>query len=298
MITINEYLDDVLSDFKEYLASGVKLCELKNVHFDGGRVPDYSDIHIQQYYLLRFAYAYAFEYKCMYEYLFESQPLCNTIKTISIGCGTGIDYWSMVAALKDADLRHRNIEYTGIDLIDWDYKFPHRKRDKMDIYQGDAIDVFLKLNSLVWDIYFFPKSISEFSFDEIDLMCEAFQTKLIKQDKIYILVSIRSNDFNMQDDISKVAKFIKALKKANFHLVKGSDACLKITQEDKKIRELDDDFEHPFDVYNTLASLNEDCNQFQEKGHNCKDDCERRLTWKPILSCRQVIFQALTFERR
>lgn len=52
MITINQYLDDILSDFKDYVNSGVELCDLKDVHFDAGRVPDYSNIHVQQLYLL------------------------------------------------------------------------------------------------------------------------------------------------------------------------------------------------------------------------------------------------------
>ena len=34
MITINKYLDDILFDFKEYVTSGVRLCDLKEVHFD------------------------------------------------------------------------------------------------------------------------------------------------------------------------------------------------------------------------------------------------------------------------
>lgn len=55
MITINKYLDDILFDFKEYVTSGVRLCDLKEVHFDAGNLPDYSDIHVQQLYLLRYA---------------------------------------------------------------------------------------------------------------------------------------------------------------------------------------------------------------------------------------------------
>ena len=29
MITINKYLDDILFDFKEYVTSGVRLCDLQ-----------------------------------------------------------------------------------------------------------------------------------------------------------------------------------------------------------------------------------------------------------------------------
>lgn len=71
MISINDYLDEIFYDFVAYLDEGHELCDLKSVNFDQGRVPDYEDIHVQQYYLLRYAYAYAFEYKRMYETLFE-----------------------------------------------------------------------------------------------------------------------------------------------------------------------------------------------------------------------------------
>lgn len=298
MITINEYLDNVLEDFQEYLNSDVCLCELKDVHFDAGRLPDYSDIHVQQYYLLRFAYAYAFEYKCMYLYLFQNHCFGDKIKVVSIGCGTGIDYWSMVAALKEVGLKDKIINYKGIDLIDWNYKLPNRKRDNMHIYRGDVTDVFVNAKSFASDIYFFPKSISEFSEEQMETICEAFEAKPITQDKIHILVSVRSNEYHMQEDRNKVGKLIKALECTNFYLLKDSEECLCITQGDKKIREIDDDFKHPHDVYSMLSSLNTKCKQYQENGYNCETACEKRLTWKPILSCNQVVFQALTFERK
>lgn len=57
MLSINDYLDNILIDFESYARSGVKLCDLKSVHYDAGRIPDYSSLHIQQLYLLRYAYA-------------------------------------------------------------------------------------------------------------------------------------------------------------------------------------------------------------------------------------------------
>ena len=52
MLSINDYLDNILIDFESYARSGVKLCDLKSVHYDAGRIPDYSSLHIQQLYLL------------------------------------------------------------------------------------------------------------------------------------------------------------------------------------------------------------------------------------------------------
>ena len=55
MFTINDYLDDILEEFEDYVHSGIRLCDLKSVHFDAGKIPDYSNIHVQQLYLLRYA---------------------------------------------------------------------------------------------------------------------------------------------------------------------------------------------------------------------------------------------------
>lgn len=53
MISINDFLDDVLLDFDQYVRSGSSLCKLLDTHFDAGRIPDYTDKNIQQLYLLR-----------------------------------------------------------------------------------------------------------------------------------------------------------------------------------------------------------------------------------------------------
>ena len=40
MLTINDYLDNILEEFEDYVYSGVRLCDLKSVHFDAGKIPD------------------------------------------------------------------------------------------------------------------------------------------------------------------------------------------------------------------------------------------------------------------
>lgn len=89
MITINEYLEDILFDFKEYVTSGVRLCDLKEVHFDAGKIPNYSDVHVQQLYLLRYAYAYS------YSSLIRRMNPGKEIAVASICCGSMIDYWAL-----------------------------------------------------------------------------------------------------------------------------------------------------------------------------------------------------------
>ena len=55
----------IYDDFREYIDQNVNLCMLKTLNYQAGQKPDYSDIHIQQLYLLRYVFSYAFEYKSM-----------------------------------------------------------------------------------------------------------------------------------------------------------------------------------------------------------------------------------------
>lgn len=136
MFTINDYLDDILEEFEDYVHSGIRLCDLKSVHFDAGKIPDYSNIHVQQLYLLRYAYAYSFEYKCMYRTLLDRTNFRKNISVTSIGCGSMLDYW----ALANVVPRSCDIRYRGIDTIDWAYQMEARIQDDVRFICNDAID--------------------------------------------------------------------------------------------------------------------------------------------------------------
>ena len=142
MITIEGYLENVLKDFCKYLGSEPRLLRFKNVNFNAGTIPDYTDIHVQQLYLLRYVYAYAFEYKSMYESLLQRQRYKDNISVVSIGCGTMVDYWSLVEALKERGIRDCTVKYRGIDSVDWNYKFKPRSKDDVRFIESDAIKVF------------------------------------------------------------------------------------------------------------------------------------------------------------
>ena len=46
----------IYDDFREYIDQNVNLCMLKTLNYQAGQKPDYSDIHIQQLYLLRYVF--------------------------------------------------------------------------------------------------------------------------------------------------------------------------------------------------------------------------------------------------
>lgn len=153
MISINDYLDIILKDFEEYLRSDPYLCHLKDVHFDAGKVPDYSDIHVQQLYLLRYAYAYAFEYRCMYKHLPQHMYTQPNLSVMSIGCGNMIDYWALAQAVGPGVA----LQYKGFDSVDWSHKFTRREGDRVSLILGDAIDAIEDSDNFSSDIIVFPQ---------------------------------------------------------------------------------------------------------------------------------------------
>lgn len=175
MISINNYLNSILADFQSYLDEGHQLCDLKSVNYDQGQVPDYTDSHVQQYYLLRYAYGYAFEYKAMYETLLKQYSFRKKISVTSIGCGTMLDYWALVRVLKQKNAENVSIKYIGIDQVKWRYQFSPREDDKVSFCKNDAVKELEQYDQLKSDVYFFPKSISEFSDDDFKRLCKVFK---------------------------------------------------------------------------------------------------------------------------
>lgn len=97
-------------------------------------------------YLLRYAFAYAFEYSRMYRNVLAQMDDVNNISVTSVGCGSMIDYWPLVHALEMKRKIDCSIRYVGIDKIDWNYKIRQRQNDELH---------YLRLNqNIVFDYLF------------------------------------------------------------------------------------------------------------------------------------------------
>lgn len=82
MIDITQYLQGIYEDLQSYVDNDVCLCKFKELNFEAGALPDYTDINIQQLYLLRYAFAYAFEYSGMYLDVLSQMDDANHISVI------------------------------------------------------------------------------------------------------------------------------------------------------------------------------------------------------------------------
>lgn len=296
MISINEHLDKILSDFAVYLDEGHKLCNLKSVNYDAGKVPSYTDIHIQQYYLLRYAYAYAFEYKCMYKMLFREFAPKNNIKVTSIGCGTMLDYWALVRVLEQKEIPY-SIDYTGIDIINWNYQVSTRKGDEVTFVNGDAVESLSALDILPSNIYFFPKSISEFSDTSYSNLCKVFGKTPFAERVVYFMISVRTDKASQERDLRRANQLIQAISENGYSINKDSCKYCRPKDKEEKIHTADSDFDHPSDVVDKLRYLYTDCASYQDKSLNCQEECKIRLGRWPILTKNQVCYTILKFER-
>ena len=294
MLTINEYLDNILSDFEAYTRSGVRLCDLKNVHYDAGRIPDYSNVHIQQLYLLRYAYAYSFEYKRMYEALFKRAKFDQNIAVTSIGCGSMLDYWALANVVPQSC----RIRYRGIDTIDWEYQMETRAQDDVHFICNNAINCISQANTLSADIYIFPKSVSEFHISAMSQIGKFFGEKTATGKTVFFMFSLRTDTGSMERDVARTSALFEAMLENGFSSNDSYNTYYHFDDDwrNMKIKDVDDDFRHPWKVVNFLTDeLHSCCVGYN--GEHCEDDCKRRLSWWPILSCQQAQWQILEFRK-
>ena len=80
-----------------------------------------------------------------------------------------------------------SIRYVGIDKIDWNYKIRQRQNDELYYLIRNAADFFANNSQFISDVYFFPKSISEFSDSELNVMANSFSSKKIQKDRFFFV---------------------------------------------------------------------------------------------------------------
>lgn len=295
MVSMQKYLNGVLTDFRAYVESGVSLCPLKDTHFDGGKLPDYSDPHVQQLYLLRYTCAYAFEYKQMYRTLLQRIPPEQPLEILSIGCGNLVDYW----ALTQVSGEKRPLRYLGLDVIDWCWRFYPRRQDQVEFLQTDVLEYLQNVPELTADIYMFPKSISEFSFEDFGTLCQRLGGKLTHKDKVHFLFSLRTDAGSLHGDTVKTAYLYEAMRRQGFSSQDGPENTLSLpeAQQNQKLYQLDRDFLYPNAGIDFLKNLHTRCNHYREQGASCQADCANRLDRWPVLSCKKMLWRIYTFER-
>ena len=245
---------------------------------------------------VRYAFAYAFEYSRMYLNVLAQMDDVNNISVTSVGCGSMIDYWSLVHALEMKRKIDCSIRYVGIDKIDWNYKIRQRQNDELHYLIGNAADFFTNNSRFISDVYFFPKSISEFSDSELNVMANSFSSKKIQKDRFFVCISLREDQGSMDRDIQKTKCLIEAIGKNGFK-TKWPYTQYKYFDCDNGIVTLDNEFQYPPDALEFVKNLNIECANYKIQKMNCQSDCQKYLRRWPILKVGHIRYQVIMFER-
>jgi len=164
----------------------------------------YKEKYIEQYYLLKYAPIYFEEYYEIYcEFLKYYKK--DNIKVLSIGIGSGLDFWGFTEAVVDLN-KTISIDYMGIDLVDWHYRF-----DSIRFLQKSLEDLtYDDFNNFTYgqaNVIIFPKSIIEIDKKLIqkfaNLLVKSLKNKIFDDANLWFLISY----IKKGDKVSGLDKF-------------------------------------------------------------------------------------------
>lgn len=118
----------------------------------------YTQNYIEQYYLLKYAPLYLEEYYEIY-YEFLKHYKKDNIKVLSVGVGTGLDFWGFAEAIVHLN-KTMNIDYMGIDLVNWKYRLKDIRFLQTSL-ENLTFDDFSDFTYGKANVIIFPKSIIE-----------------------------------------------------------------------------------------------------------------------------------------
>jgi len=261
---ISSYIEDVFKNFKQKEA---QWCNLQNFDL---HTTSYEDKLNQEYYLLKYFPAYFTEYYNALGKFFKDYKK-NSLKVISIGCGAGIDFYALQLYITTNGL-NIELDYTCIDIIDWNYK-PNEKN--FNFIHADINDIKDNIFDDV-DLIIFPKILTELDSNTIKHIISLLESSSLK-DELYFLNSYITDDSHSKqiDGIKQFAKICNALQaqqyvidnSANFGFNKHKQiSCLSYAylREHQGLRAIFKFFIYPQEILDILSELEKNCNYAQE----------------------------------
>ena len=287
--TITDYLEYQTNEFKKEISQMDLLCDLRNVSFESGHVPDYNDRAQALLYCLRYHFGYAFEYEHIYSKYVLNEYSYDRINVLSIGCGNGIDLWSLHHAIERNDTGIHVINYHGIDKVNWrEYFFEENEGVS---YHKCEVQEFTKSLGRV-DVLILPKSISELSGSDLNHIAQIINACT---NRIYIIASFRSDDFNLSKDKNMYINLIHKFVEYGFSVIRGVPDNCYYFEDDDAIITYYDDYYFPNDTLSLLMNLSSICNFSDEDGTT--KSCNCHIERYPILKVNQVRFNCVLLER-
>ena len=270
-IFIDRYLSYTFEQFKEDLTQANALCLLRDFTYRNGVVPDYNLRLMRNYYLLRYFYAYFSEYYWIYSLIFTQRRLSCPYSVLSIGCGAGIDFLSLRA------LRDNNIQYLGVDIVDWGRIHPPAQFVRRNI--ADISPCVQNKN-----IIFFPKSLSEFSDSDFSRFVQCITPNLLGS-SFCVASSLMSEGCCY--DIDRIKVLQNRIHELGFQTTQEITHETHPPQEDSCFSIISTSYPNEIKVF--LMNLNSSCRQ------TCQQECE--INKSPILKTDYMRYHIIFFEK-
>lgn len=255
----------------------------------------YSVSYIQDWYVLNYMYAYAYEYREMFTRLLTEQNLHGFIEILSVGCGNGIDYWALREAEQsiignNTEGGRHIVKYTGLDEVNWrnqwgsdagNYEIFSPKEQIVNYEPINAVDYLENARTLPYNVIIFPKSISEFNEDEFARICNALQTKEFRyvssrkpepydRNEVYILISIRKNQRGIShSDVDRCRLLKEAMETNDFEFSNPATVPTQIeefhVEDGRSILEHDNSFRYPNEIRDFMTNMSTNILEFIQR---------------------------------
>ena len=196
-------------------------------------IMDYDNDWEQAAYILRYSYAYAYEYYLMHSEILRFINRNKSVKVLSIGCGAMTDAWALDVAGREEGEAYR-IEYTGIDLAHaWNPSYHPKTEDIIKyppLYDTCAGTYLSSLSVIDYDVFVFPKSLRDICWNDngdFIKILHSFENNHILRDSIVLAFSLTNNPISpnndelLRKDGINIKEILSSLHKNGFEIVES-----------------------------------------------------------------------------
>lgn len=294
---INNKMNEVYKDFNENLKLEKNYCDLKRFRFDSNNLPNYNEEILQQYYLLKYLPGYFTEYYYIYSEIIGYNFIEDDFNILSIGCGAGIDLWSVHYAALDHNDK-KKIRYTGMDIVDWGY---WDKCNEEAWFLKSNINDLDELDEDEYNVIIFPKSIGELDDNCFDNLKQCIENTNFTREKIVFIASMRSK--RAEDDLNRFGEIISIMIDKNYHNLDNYDEWTYFNKKKNgyhyRIGDIITNLEYPSNIEEFMINFYKNCEGYKENDLECcEKECKEIFTRRPIKTMSQVAYTIVRLEKR
>lgn len=252
--TIGQYLEHIVRELEDELDGKESLDSVMQTMKESGNIPLGCTRVQGLLYCLKYHFEYAFEYEYIYTNHIIKYFKGMRMNVMSLGCGNGIDLWSLCHALARSDADIASISYTGIDRNICRELFCGRREDSVRYRRDSSGELRRRQLYEGTDVLFLPRSAGMIRRDELDKLAKHMSegTK-----RLYIAASFRSSGDQLDADINHFDYLIDRLEKNGLHLTEGRrNKYFRYSDEEVcGIKSIYHDYEYPDRALTLLERL-------------------------------------------